>query len=148
VRGPRQGRDDRVAQEGRRGRCRRRARPRGWAARDERRRLCGPSAAEPGTDDHQRPHRPPARSFRPDPNDARRVGRRCKRNCEETEAHIMGNPFVHVEPMSTDVAKARAFYGKLFDWKLEAMPMPDGAYTMIKVGDGTGGGLMKTPIPG
>ena len=31
----------------------------------------------------------------------------------------MGNPFVHVELMSTDVGKAKAFYGKLFDWKLE-----------------------------
>ena len=60
----------------------------------------------------------------------------------------MGNPFVHVELMATDVGKAKAFYGKLFDWKLEDMPMPDGTYTMIRVGDGTGGGLMKNPIPG
>jgi hypothetical protein len=34
----------------------------------------------------------------------------------------MGNPFVHVELMSTDVAKA-------------------------EVGEGTGGGLMKNPMP-
>ena len=27
------------------------------------------------------------------------------------------------------------------------MPMPAGAYTMIKVGSGTGGGLMPNPIP-
>ena len=60
----------------------------------------------------------------------------------------MGNPFVHVELMATDVAKARAFYGKMFDWKLEDMSMPDGTYTVIKVGEGTGGGLMKNPIPG
>ena len=61
----------------------------------------------------------------------------------------MGNPFVHVELMSTDLDKAKAFYGKLFDWKLEDMPMPDNmTYTMINVGDGTGGGLMKNPIPG
>ena len=33
----------------------------------------------------------------------------------------MGNPFVHVELMSTNVGKAKAFYGKLFDWKLEDM---------------------------
>ena len=59
----------------------------------------------------------------------------------------MGNPFVHVELMATDVAKARAFYGRMFDWKLEDMPMPDGTYTVIKVGEGTGGGLMKNPIP-
>jgi predicted enzyme related to lactoylglutathione lyase len=35
----------------------------------------------------------------------------------------MGNPFVHVELMSTDVAKAKSFYGKLFDWNLEDMDM-------------------------
>jgi uncharacterized protein len=60
----------------------------------------------------------------------------------------MPNPFVHVELNTTDVALAKSFYGKLFDWKLEDMPMSDGAYTMIKVGEGTGGGLMKHPIPG
>jgi uncharacterized protein len=60
----------------------------------------------------------------------------------------MANPFVHIELMSTDIAKAKGFYGKLFDWKLEDMDMGDMTYTMIKVGDGTGGGMMKNPIPG
>jgi uncharacterized protein len=59
----------------------------------------------------------------------------------------MANPFVHIELMSTDVGKAKAFYGKLFDWKLEDMPMPDMTYTMIGVGEGTGGGMMKNPMP-
>jgi uncharacterized protein len=59
----------------------------------------------------------------------------------------MGNPFVHVELMSTDVGKAKSFYGKLFDWKLEDMEMGDMTYTMIKVGDGTGGGIMKNSVP-
>ena len=59
----------------------------------------------------------------------------------------MGNPFVHVELMSTDVGKAKAFYGQLFDWKLEDMDIGDMTYTMIKVGEGTGGGLMKNPMP-
>ena len=63
------------------------------------------------------------------------------------EIEIMGNPFVHVELMSTDVAKAKTFYGKLFDWNLEDMDMGDMTYTMIKVGEGTGGGLMKNPMP-
>jgi uncharacterized protein len=58
----------------------------------------------------------------------------------------MGNPFVHVELMSNDMAKAKAFYGKLFDWQLEDVPMGgDMTYTMIKVGDGTGGGMMGNP---
>jgi predicted enzyme related to lactoylglutathione lyase len=61
----------------------------------------------------------------------------------------MGNPFVHVELMSNDVAKAKTFYSKLFDWQLEDMPMGgDMTYTMVKVGEGTGGGMMKNPIPG
>jgi len=60
----------------------------------------------------------------------------------------MANPFVHVELASTDVGKAKNFYSKLFDWKLEDVPMADGAYTMIGVGDGTGGGMMQHPMPG
>jgi uncharacterized protein len=60
---------------------------------------------------------------------------------------IMANPFVHIELMATDVGKAKEFYGKLFDWQLEDMPMPDMTYTMIRVGEGTGGGLMKNPMP-
>jgi uncharacterized protein len=60
----------------------------------------------------------------------------------------MSNPFVHVELMSNDVGKTKAFYGTLFDWKFEDMPMGDIPYTMIRVGEGTGGGLMKNPIPG
>jgi predicted enzyme related to lactoylglutathione lyase len=61
----------------------------------------------------------------------------------------MANPFVHVELSTTDLGKARAFYGKLFDWKLEDVPMgPSDTYTMIGVGEGTGGGMMKHPMPG
>ena len=59
----------------------------------------------------------------------------------------MANAFVHSELNTTDVAKARSFYGKLFDWKLEDMPMGDTTYTMIKVGEGVGGGIMKNPVP-
>jgi predicted enzyme related to lactoylglutathione lyase len=61
----------------------------------------------------------------------------------------MPNPFVHVELNTTDQPKAKAFYGKLFDWTLEDTDMgPMGTYTMIKVGNGTGGGIMKHPVPG
>jgi len=60
----------------------------------------------------------------------------------------MANPFVHVELNTTDVEKAKGFYTKLFSWKLEDMPMPEGSYTMINVGEGTGGGMMKHPMPG
>ena len=57
----------------------------------------------------------------------------------------MANPFVHVELMTTDVARAKAFYTGLFDWQLEEIPGMD--YTLIKVGEGTGGGMMKTVQP-
>ena len=60
----------------------------------------------------------------------------------------MGNPFVHVELNTNDIAKAKSFYSQLFDWKLEDMPMEKGTYTMINVGEGTGGGLMQHPIAG
>ena len=61
----------------------------------------------------------------------------------------MANPFVHVELNTTDVDKAKKFYGQLFDWELEDMKMgPSDTYTIIKVGDGTGGGILKNPMPG
>ena len=61
----------------------------------------------------------------------------------------MANPFVHVELNTTNVPKAKAFYAKLFDWKLSDLPMPTpgGNYTMIDVGKGTGGGMMKQMMP-
>ena len=46
----------------------------------------------------------------------------------------MGNPFVHVELNTSDVEKAKEFYGKLFDWKLQDENMGDFTYTMIGVG--------------
>jgi len=59
----------------------------------------------------------------------------------------MPNPFVHVELNTTDLKKAKDFYGKLFSWKLEDMPMGDmGTYTMVNPGEGTGGGMMKNPV--
>jgi len=59
----------------------------------------------------------------------------------------MRNPFVHVELVSTDVAKVKSFYGKLFKWKLEDVDMGDMIYTLIKAGEGAGGGIMKNPMP-
>jgi predicted enzyme related to lactoylglutathione lyase len=60
----------------------------------------------------------------------------------------MGNPFVHIELASTDVKKAKSFYGSLFDWQLDDVDMGTMTYTMIKVGGGTGGGMMQHPMPG
>ncbi|NWF53307.1 MAG: VOC family protein [Syntrophaceae bacterium] len=55
----------------------------------------------------------------------------------------MGNPFVHVELMTKDPVKSRQFYAQMFDWKLEEIPGMD--YTIIQVGEGTGGGMLKSP---
>ncbi len=61
----------------------------------------------------------------------------------------MANPFVHVELATTDVAKAKKFYQSLFAWKLNDHEMGGGmTYTLIDVGEGTGGGMMKHPMPG
>ena len=55
---------------------------------------------------------------------------------------------MHVELHSNDLKKARDFYSKLFGWKLEDVTMPQGgSYTMISVGEGTGGGMMVNQAP-
>lgn len=62
----------------------------------------------------------------------------------------MANPFCHVELNANDLPKAREFYSQLFDWKIEEVNVPGvpgGCYMMINVGDGTGGGMMKNPMP-
>ena len=62
----------------------------------------------------------------------------------------MPNPFVHVELNTPDPEKAKSFYSQLFQWTLADVPnpaVPGGSYTMIEVGAGTGGGIMKQ-IPG
>jgi predicted enzyme related to lactoylglutathione lyase len=46
------------------------------------------------------------------------------------------------------VSKAKSFYGSLFNWTLEDVPVGPETYTMIKVGEGTGGGIMKHPMLG
>jgi predicted enzyme related to lactoylglutathione lyase len=61
----------------------------------------------------------------------------------------MANPFVHVELGTTDIDKAKSFYRSLFNWQLNDVEMGGGmTYTLIGVGEGTGGGMMKHPVPG
>jgi uncharacterized protein len=61
----------------------------------------------------------------------------------------MANPFVHVELSTTDTDKAKSFYRSLFAWQLDDVEMGGGmTYTLIKVGEGTGGGMMKQMMPG
>jgi predicted enzyme related to lactoylglutathione lyase len=50
------------------------------------------------------------------------------------------------ELMTTDVAGARAFYGKLFGWQVEEMSMgPGQTYTLWKRGKDQAGGCMAMP---
>lgn len=50
------------------------------------------------------------------------------------------------ELTTPDPAAAQAFYGALFGWKFDAMPMPEGTYHVIKVGDADAiGGILATP---
>ncbi len=58
----------------------------------------------------------------------------------------MANPFVHIELHTKDLDMSKKFYSGMFDWKLEQLPGMD--YTIINVGEGTGGGMMKNPMPG
>ncbi|HWR76368.1 MAG TPA: VOC family protein [Thiobacillus sp.] len=61
----------------------------------------------------------------------------------------MANPFVHIELQTKDMTQAKDFYSRLFDWKLEDLPTPNGGppYTMINVGEGTGGGMFANADP-
>jgi len=61
----------------------------------------------------------------------------------------MANAFCHMELGTTDPAKAKTFYTSLFNWQLDDVDMgPMGTYTLIKPGEGPGGGMMKQPVPG
>ncbi|HTZ18646.1 MAG TPA: VOC family protein [Dissulfurispiraceae bacterium] len=55
----------------------------------------------------------------------------------------MANPFVHIELQTKDLEKSKKFYSDMFDWKLVDFPAMN--YTIINVGEGTGGGMMKKP---
>jgi hypothetical protein len=49
------------------------------------------------------------------------------------------------ELMTSDPVAAVGFYTELLGWTTEVMHMPSGEYHVIKVGDASIGGIMKTP---
>jgi len=57
----------------------------------------------------------------------------------------MANPFIHVELLTAEPEKSKKFYSGMFDWKMEEFPSMD--YTIVNVGEGTGGGIMRNPVP-
>jgi predicted enzyme related to lactoylglutathione lyase len=54
-------------------------------------------------------------------------------------SHLPGK-FVWFELVSKDAKKAQAFYGEALGWKVEAFPMGDFTYEMVKAPSGTVGG--------
>ena len=49
------------------------------------------------------------------------------------------------ELMTTDPDAAKDFYGKLFKWELNDMPMGEMTYTVVKAGDEEVAGIMQIP---
>lgn len=47
------------------------------------------------------------------------------------------------ELMTKDAAAAKTFYAALFGWQMAELPMPGGAYTILKCGGRDAGGLMQ-----
>lgn len=56
----------------------------------------------------------------------------------------MANPIGHFEFMVNDPARAKEFYGKIFNWEFEDSPPPH-HYAMIHTGTPPDGGIMKKP---
>src|SRR5665647_454344 len=53
--------------------------------------------------------------------------------------------FVWFDYISKQAPKAQGFFGELFGWSKQKVPMRAGDYTMIAVGDRTIGGYLETP---
>jgi predicted enzyme related to lactoylglutathione lyase len=53
--------------------------------------------------------------------------------------------FVWFEYVSKQAPKAQGFFGELFGWSKQNVPMPGGDYTMIALGERTIGGYLDTP---
>jgi len=56
--------------------------------------------------------------------------------------------FAWYELLTTDVAAASAFYGKVVGWGAKDASTPDLAYTVLAAGDVPVGGLMELPEEG
>ncbi len=58
----------------------------------------------------------------------------------------MANPVVHIEHISSNLEQGLQFYTKLFDWKVEDMPVSDSeAYKVIKANEGANVGFIGVP---
>lgn len=62
----------------------------------------------------------------------------------------MGNTFCHMELQSANTDGSKEFYGELFGWGMQDMPMGDMTYTMFKTSDSDDeihGGITQTQCP-
>lgn len=57
---------------------------------------------------------------------------------------VVGN-FCWIEANLEDPERGKGFYGELFGWQFEDMPMPQGTYSMFKIGDKQVAGLLRLP---
>jgi uncharacterized protein len=62
-----------------------------------------------------------------------------------TQTNIPTGRFVWFEYFVPDVKKSHGFYGELFNWTTQDVPMADGAYTMIAANGQTMAGYQTTP---
>ncbi|MEJ7599438.1 MAG: VOC family protein [Kofleriaceae bacterium] len=53
--------------------------------------------------------------------------------------------FVWFEYVSKQGQQAQGFFGEVFNWTTKSVPMPQGNYTMIAIGDRTIGGFIAAP---
>jgi uncharacterized protein len=57
----------------------------------------------------------------------------------------MSGKFVWFEYVTKEIDKAQGFFGEVFNWGVQKVPMPQGDYAMISVGERTIGGYLPTP---
>jgi predicted enzyme related to lactoylglutathione lyase len=58
----------------------------------------------------------------------------------------MANPVIHIEHISSNLEQGLQFYTKLFDWKVEDMPVPDSEpYKVVKANEGANVGFLGVP---
>lgn len=61
------------------------------------------------------------------------------------EDHNQNGAFSWYELMTEDAATAKQFYAELLGWETEDVPMENGTYTIVKLGDQQIGGIMDIP---
>jgi predicted enzyme related to lactoylglutathione lyase len=56
---------------------------------------------------------------------------------------LAGNPVIHLELHTGNLARACAFYTQLFDWRAETIHSGSGSYLALEPGDRVGGGVVE-----